>query len=94
MQPQLFVTVCLSKALRLRRDISLYVQVGCWDGTVAVIRLQPSVTQPHHQQEQGSSSEPEKPKQPLQHDMVVLTHFQADPLPIRAVAWCPTQASK
>lgn len=25
--------------------------------------------------------------------MMVLTHFQVDPLPIRAVAWCPSQVS-
>ena len=74
---------------------SVAPQVGFWDGSVAVVRLQPgspllpstiAVPQEELVQSVGSSSERE-----LQHDMVLLTHFQVDPSPLRAVAWCPPQ---
>ena len=67
------------------------LQVGFWDGTVAVIRLQPSdaaAAVELSDQTQGASQDV-----PQQHGMVVLSHFQVEPLPIRAVAWCPPQVS-
>lgn len=73
--------------------ISWLHQVGCWDGTVAVVRLQPSATPGNGQSTRDMGSQQAQSDSPLQHDMVVLTHFQADPLPIRAIAWCPSQAS-
>ena len=69
----------------------LLQQVGFWDGSVAVVRLQPTtptsnthISSPQGSQQAGQLRE-------AQHDMVVLTHFQVDPTPLRAVAWCPPQ---
>ena len=50
------------------------LQVGCWDGTVAVWRLQPENTA-------GGSTVPATP--------ILLSHTRADPSPVRAVAWAP-----
>ena len=68
------------------------LQVGFWDGTVAVIRLQPNDSTAAAIE---SSDQPQGAPQdvPQQHGMVVLSHFQVEPLPIRAVAWCPPQVS-
>ena len=72
-------------------------QVGFWDGSVAVVRLQPSISPlpnttaaPEEEPEASAGSSPDRE---LQHDMVLLTHFQVDPSPLRAVAWCPPQVA-
>lgn len=66
-------------------------QVGFWDGSVAVVRLQPG-TAPSPSttaalEEEGGAAAGSDPNRGLQHDMVLLTHFQVDPSPLRAVAW-------
>lgn len=74
---------------------SVATQVGFWDGSVAVVRLQPSTSSspstsaaPEEDPVQSAGSIPDRE---VQHDMVLLTHFQVDPSPLRAVAWCPPQ---
>ena len=72
-------------------------QVGFWDGSVAVVRLQPSTAPspptPAVPEEEQVASAGSGPDRELQRDMVLLTHFQVDPLPLRAVAWCPPQVN-
>ena len=73
------------------------LQVGFWDGSVAVVRLQPSTgsTASGTTASEGQAASPAgiSSHRELQHDMVVLTHFQVDPTPLRAVAWCPPQVN-
>jgi hypothetical protein len=57
-----------------RRTVAL--QAGCWDGTVAIWRLQPD--------ENTSAVGGSVPATP-----VLLSHARADPSPLRAVAWAP-----
>ena len=57
-------------------SLGLPVQVGCWDGTVALWRLQP-----------GEGLRPTGGRQPA--TPVLLMHMKADPMPLRAVAWAP-----
>ena len=69
-------------------------QVGFWDGSVAVVRLQPGATPSTTTaalEEEGVAAAGSNPSRSPQHDMVLLTHFQVDPSPLRAVAWCPPQ---
>ena len=67
---------------------NLLLQVGFWDGSLAVLRLQPSLAP----STPGSPSlQASQLRRKAQHDMVVLTHFQVEPTPLRAVAWCPPQ---
>ena len=74
---------------------SVAAQVGFWDGSVAVVRLQPgSAPLPSTTAAPGEEGVPlvrNSPDREIQHDMVLLTHFQVDPSPLRAVAWCPPQ---
>ena len=72
-------------------------QVGFWDGSVAVVRLQPGTallpSTTAVLEEEGAAAAGSNPCRSPQHDMVLLTHFQVDPSPLRAVAWCPPQVN-
>lgn len=70
------------------------VQVGFWDGSVAVIRLQPSTAQATTHLPRSQASRQTSSCRDAQHDMVVLSHYQVDPTPLRAVAWCPPQVNQ
>ena len=59
-------------------DNHLPLQVGCWDGTVAVWRLQP---------EEAADASPGGRSVPA--TGVLLSHARTDPSPLRAVAWAP-----
>lgn len=70
-------------------------QVGFWDGSVAVVRLQPGTAPPPSTpvalQGQGAAPACKSADRALQHDMVLLVHFQVDATALRAVAWCSPQ---
>lgn len=70
---------------------SLLLQVGCWDGSLAVVRLQPNSAPSTPDLSSLQTSQQAQLCRKAQHDMVVLSHFQAEPTPLRAVAWCPPQ---
>lgn len=71
------------------------LQVGFWDGSVAVVRLQPGTAPtpatPVALQGQGQAPAGKGADRALQHDMVLLVHFQVDATALRAVAWCSPQ---
>ncbi|DBB09914.1 TPA: hypothetical protein ACH3X3_001521 [Trebouxia sp. C0006] len=68
--------------------------VGFWDGSLAVVRLQPSSAPSTPDSPSLQSSQESQLRRKAQHDMVVLTHFQVEPTPLRAVAWCPPQVGQ
>ncbi len=70
---------------------NLLLQVGFWDGSLAVVRLQPSSAPSTPDLPSLQASQEAQLHRKAQHDMVVLTHFQVEPTPLRAVAWCPPQ---
>ena len=63
-------------------------QVGCWDGTVALWRLQPEETADGGGGQGTEAAEPPLPPPPPA-TQVLLMHMKADPQPLRAVAWAP-----
>ena len=59
--------------------------MGCWDGTVALWRLQPAAPAAAAPgSSQGTGYTPPPPATP-----VLLMHMKADPQPLRCVAWPP-----
>ncbi len=70
---------------------NLVLQVGFWDGSLAIVRLQPSSAPSTPDSPSLQASQEAQLCRKAQHDMVVLTHFQVEPTPLRAVAWCPPQ---
>ncbi len=70
---------------------NLLLQVGFWDGSLAVVRLQPSSAPSTPDLPSLQASRQAQLRRKAQHDMVVLTHFQVEPTPLRAVAWCPPE---
>ncbi|KAL3157576.1 hypothetical protein ABBQ32_012027 [Trebouxia sp. C0010 RCD-2024] len=72
--------------------------VGFWDGSVAVVRLQPGTAPtpatPVALQGQGQAPAGKGADRALQHDMVLLVHFQVDATALRAVAWCSPQVGQ
>ena len=73
-------------------------QVGFWDGSVAVVRLQPSTAPPPPTtatlQGQGTLPAGKSADRALQHDMVLLVHFQVDATALRGVAWCSPEVNR
>ena len=87
------VSACTAQLwANITAKIRMQLQIGFWDGSVAVVRLEPSKGPPPSGpvpslgQDAATAS-----GRAVQRDMVVLTHFQVDPTPLRAVAWIPPQ---
>ena len=78
--------------------------VGCWDGSVAVLRMAPEQPVPPAQQQQQQQQQEQQQQQQQggpgssggggagMHGLELLAHFSADVLPLRALRWVPPAA--
>ena len=83
-EPISLLTAAFASRRESGRDPALLLQVGCWDGSVAVWRIPP---------EQPGSASARSSSSPVPLQLQLLSHIMADTVAIRSVAWAPVEAA-